>query len=148
MGLTGKDCGVGELGKLNGSYSAIDPEPLPDNITGTFVGGKYSAVTLERDTVLYRAGTAEQPLGQFFSRKPPASIIQTRIDKAVLPEWPSGGKSPIDTTFAVKIPKEMEVYVGEVGSQGGFYVGGSQQVVVPRPWAIEGVEVMNSTPLK
>lgn len=118
-----------------------------DDLAGPFVGGRYDVVELQQDTVLYRAGTADRPLGQFFSQEPPTSIVQTRVDKAVLPEWPGGGKSPLDTSFAVKIPKGTRVYVGEVGSQGGFYVGGTQQIVVVKPWSIRGVEVMESRSL-
>jgi hypothetical protein len=112
---------------------------LADNIAETFSGGRYSVVTLEKDTVLYRAGTTDKPLGQFFSSKPPTGVIQTRIDKAVLPEWP-GGKITHRYGFEIKIPAGTKVYVGEVGSQSGFYVGGSQQIVVQKPWLIEGVK--------
>jgi filamentous hemagglutinin len=42
----------------------------------------------------------------------------------------------------------MSVFVGEAGSQGGFYVGGTQQVVVVKPWNIRGVQVIGSVPLK
>lgn len=136
------------LGQITGKYTAMDATgPLPDNMAGTFSGGRYTAVKLEQDTILYRAGTAEQPLGQYFSQESPASVIQTRIDKAVLPEWPGGSKSPLDTLFAVKVPAGTEVYIGEVGSQGGFYVGGTQQIVVVKPWAIDGVQVLGATPL-
>ncbi|WP_330210751.1 two-partner secretion domain-containing protein [Pseudomonas sp. AM4(2022)] len=136
------------IGRVEGTYSAIKPGPLTDSIAETFSGGRYSVVTLERDTVLYRAGTADKPLGQFFSSEPPVGVSQTRIDKAVLPEWPGGAKSPIDTTFEIKIPAGTKVYVGEVGSQGGFYIGGTQQIVVQKPWLIDGVQVINSSPLK
>ena len=78
----------------------------------------------------------------------PTGVVQTRIDKAVLPEWPGGAKSPIDTVFSVKIPAGTQVYVGEVGSQGGFYVGGTKQIVVVKPWAIDGVDVVGASPLK
>lgn len=136
------------LGRINGTYSAIEPGPLPDNIAGTFSGGRYKAVTLEKDTILKRAGTENQPLGQFFAQESPKSVLQTRIDKAVLPEWPSGAKSPIDTVFEVKIPAGTQVYVGEVGSQGGIYVGGTEQIVVAKPWLIKGVEVVSASPIK
>ncbi|MNF00519.1 hypothetical protein D3C80_1993590 [compost metagenome] len=89
-----------------------------------------------------------QPLGQFFSLESPAGVLQTRIDKAVLPIWPGGGKSPIDTAFKVKIPAGTEVYIGEVGSQGGFYIGGTEQIVVVKPWTIDGVQIIGSNPLK
>jgi filamentous hemagglutinin len=137
-----------DLGRIDGIYSAIEPSPLADGMAGSFAGGRYVAVTLEKDTVLYRAGTANQPLGQFFSQEPPSGILQTRIDKAVLPEWPGGAKSPIDTSFAVRIPTGTQVYLGEISSQGGFYVGGTQQIVVPKPWLIDGVQVIYSSPLK
>ncbi|WP_454835974.1 two-partner secretion domain-containing protein [Pseudomonas lini] len=139
---------LASLGRVEGIYSAIKPGPLTDNIAETFSGGRYSVVTLDKDTVLYRAGTADKPLGQFFSSEPPVGVIQTRIDKAVLPEWPGGAKSPIDTTFEIRIPAGTKVYVGEVGSQGGFYVGGTQQIVVEKPWLIDGVKVISSSPLK
>lgn len=136
------------LGRVENTYSAIRPGPLADNLAETFSGGRYTVVTLEKDTVLYRAGTVDQPLGQFFSSEPPIGVVQTRIDKAVLPEWPGGAKSPINTTFAIKIPAGTKVYAGEVGSQGGFYIGGSQQIVVQKPWLIDGVKVISSSPLK
>ncbi|WP_235429539.1 hypothetical protein, partial [Chromobacterium vaccinii] len=136
------------LGRVVSHHSAITPGTLDSGIAGTFTGGRYSVVELAQDTTLYRAGTAERPLGQFFDVAPPEGVLQTRIDKAVLPVWPGGGTSPIDTLFAVHIPKGTMVYVGEVGSQGGFYVGGTQQIVVLKPWAIDGVKVINSSPLK
>jgi len=140
--------GISTLGRVEGTYSAINPGPLADNIAETFSGGRYSVVTLEKDTVLYRAGTVDKPLGQFFSSEPPDGVIQIRIDKAVLPQWPGGAKSPLDTAFEVKIPAGTKVYVGEVGAQEGFYTGGTQQIVVQKPWLIDGVEVVKSSPLK
>lgn len=136
------------LGPVKASHSAVDPGPLPDNIAATFSGGRYKVVTLKEDTVLRRAGTKNQALGQFFSLDSPKSVLQTRIDKAVLPEWPGGAKSPIDTLFEIKVPKGTQVYVGEVGSQGGVYVGGTEQIVVTKPWLIQGVEVISASPIK
>lgn len=98
--------------------------------------------------VLYRAGVEGKPLGRFFSKDKPISELQTRIDKAVLPRWPDGGQSPIDTVFAIKIPKGTTVHTGKVCSQSGFYIGGTQQIVVQKPWLIEGVKVLSSSPLK
>ena len=68
---------------------------LPDDLASTFRGGRYATVKLEKDTILYRVGTMDRPLGQFFSRNPPASEIQSRIDQAILPQWPWGRHIPI-----------------------------------------------------
>ena len=137
-----------DFGRVEGTYSAIKPGPLTDNIAETFSGGRYSVVTIDNDISLYRAGTANKPLGQFFSSEPPISILQTRIDKAVLPQWPNGAKSPVDTVFRIKIPSGTKLYIGETGSQGGVYIGGTQQIVVSKPWTIDGVKVISSEPLK
>lgn len=115
---------IAKFGKINDSYSAIKPGPLNDNLAKTFSGRRYTTVTLEKDTFLYRAGTADKPLGQFFSSDLPQSAIQTKINKAIPPEWPGGTKAPIDTVFSVKIPAGTKVYVGEFRSQSGFYIGG------------------------
>ncbi|MBX4134269.1 hypothetical protein JMI89_11600 [Frischella sp. Ac48] len=135
-------------GKILGEYTAIKPVPLTDDLAGTFTGGKYKEVVLQQDTILYRAGTADKPFGQFFSVESPQGVLQTRIDKAVLPQWPGGGTSPIDSSIAIKIPAGTKVYVGEVGSQNGIYVGGTQQIVVPKSWTIKGIEIIEVKPLK
>jgi len=136
------------LGTALGSYDAVNPGPQSDTLAETFAGGKYTAITLQQDTTLYRAGTGQVPLGQFFVTSPPQGVIQSRIDSAVLPVWPNGATSPIDSVIAAKIPAGTTVYVGNAGTQGGFYVGGTQQIVVPKPWNINGVAVQSITPLK
>ena len=50
-GIT-KATGAKGFGKVEGTYSAVKPGPLTDNIAETFSGGRYSVVTLEKDTVL------------------------------------------------------------------------------------------------
>ncbi|MGI4797028.1 MAG: RHS repeat-associated core domain-containing protein, partial [Janthinobacterium lividum] len=148
LGLCAIGSDAGGLGSITSESTAMSPGPLSDDLAGTFSGGRYSSGTLANDTVLYRAGTAGKPLGQFFTREPPNGILQTRIDQAVLPEWPNGGKSPVDTWYAVKFPAGTRFNVGEIGSQGGMYVGGTEQILIEQPWLIDGVQVVNSGPLK
>lgn len=140
------------LGEVRGTYTGLvnvgEAGPLQGNLAETFAGGRYDVVRLGEDTVLYRAGTADQPLGQFFSRTKPQGVLQTRIDKAVPPVWPNGATSPLDTAFAVKIPAGTEVYVGRIGSQGGLYAGGADQIVVVKPWTINGVKVVGAKPIR
>lgn len=141
-----------ELGDLKSSHSGIvnigKPGPLPNNLASTFTGGRYDVVRLKKDTIVYRAGTVDEPLGQFFSPTTPRGILQTRIDQAVKPIWDDGAKSPLNSGFAVKIPAGTEVYVGKIGTQGGPFSGGNDQIVVVKPWMIEGTEVTAEWPLK
>ncbi|EOF5101318.1 hypothetical protein ACK1QP_004714, partial [Salmonella enterica] len=134
-------------GEVTGEYSAINPGPLSDDLAGTFAGGKYRELILSQDTELYRASVEGRPFGQFFSLDKPQSVLQTRIDKAVLPNWPGGGTSPLDSVFKLKIPAGTKVYVGDVGYQNGIYLGGTQQIVVPSSWDIPGVQVLEQGPL-
>ena len=60
------------------------------------------------------------------------------------------GKSPIDAVHTIKIPKGTKIYEGPVGTQGGVNVGGQDkmQIFVQQPWKIDGVEILESAPLK
>lgn len=136
------------LGKVEGEYSMIKPGPLSNRFAETFSGGVYKEITLSEDTVFYRGGQNGTDLGRFFSYEKPQGIIQTRIDKAVLPEWPDGSKSIIDSYFEVEIPAGSKVYIGNVGYQTGFYAGGSEQVLIPAPWDIPGVKTLGFGNLK
>ncbi len=101
-----------DLGEVTGHYSAVNPGPLDDGLAETFAGGRYKEVILSRDTEIYRAGVSTNEFGRFFSLDKPQSVIQTRIDKAVLPKWPNGGESPLDTVYKFTVPKGTKVYVG------------------------------------
>ncbi len=136
------------LGKVEGEYSLINPGPISERFAETFSGGVYKEIILSEDTVFYRGGQNGIELGRFFSYEKPQGIIQTRIDKAVRPEWPDGSKSVIDRYFEVKIPANTKVYVGEVGYQTDLYPGGSEQVLIPAPWNIPGVKILDFGELK
>ncbi|WP_425033991.1 hypothetical protein [Pantoea agglomerans] len=135
------------LGKETGRYSAIKPGPLDKDIAETFTGGRYREIILEKDTDFYRAGVSHREFGQYLSLDQPQSVIQTRIDKALLPVWPGGGTSPLDTVFKIRVPAGTKVYVGEVGAQNGFYLGGTQQIAIPKLWDVPGVKVVDKWPL-
>lgn len=141
-------------------YNQVEnPGPLakrPGNPAANFAGGRYNGKTTTKDIILYRGGEAGKPLGQWFTRQPPSSVAQVRIDAAVKPHWidpktgVSSGSSPIDNVYAIKIPKGTRIYEGPVANQGGIHVGGPNinQVFVPEPWNIPGVQVVGKTPIK
>ena len=136
---------VSALGKAAGVLAPrASAAALTDDIAATFAGSKYTTSVLKEDAVLYRAGTSDRPLGQFFSADKPVGVLQTRIDKAVPPSWPDGTPAPLDTGFAIRIPKGTAVYSGIVANQGGIYMGGTGQIFVRQPWTIPGVQVLDS----
>ena len=93
------------------------------------------------------------PLGQYFTREP-GTRIEGRIDSAVKAQWidpKTGvltGSSPLDTVYAIKIPKGTMVYEGPAGYQGNIYLGGGNQIFVHEPWKVKGVEIISSTPIR
>ena len=136
------------LGKVEGEYSLLKPGPLTEDLAETFSSGAYKEITLSTDTTFYRGGIAGKPLGQFFGYEQPQGILQTRVDKAVLPKWPNGSTSPLDSYHEIQIPAGTKVYLGEVGYQTELYSGGTEQVLVPTPWRIPGVKILGNGGLK
>ncbi len=114
--------------------------PLAPNLAETFSGRKYDTHVLQETSTFYRAGTEERPLGQFFSAARPVGVVQTRIDKAIPPVWSDGTPAPLTTGWAIQFPPGTTVHVGEVANQGGLYMGGTQQILIEKPWNIEGVK--------
>ncbi|KTS06131.1 DUF6531 domain-containing protein [Microbacterium testaceum] len=139
---------AGALNRVPAGNAITKLDTLPPNLAETFSGGVYRTSVLDADTVLYRAGSTQgSPLGQFFSTDPPVGVIQTRIDKAIPPVWPDGTPAPLDTGFAVHIPAGTQIHTGTVANQGGLYMGGTEQIVVQKPWEIPGVQVVDQWPL-
>lgn len=136
------------LGKVEGEYSMIKSGPLSNNLAETFSGGTYKEITLSTDTTFYRGGVDGRPLGQFFGYEQPQGVLQTRVDKALLPIWPNGSESPLNAYHEIQIPTGTKVYVGEVGYQTDIFLGGTEQVIVPTPWKIPGVNIIGNGTLK
>jgi len=136
------------LGNVKGEYSMIKPGPLPNELAETFSGGAYKEIILSTDTTFYRGGIASRPLGQFFGYEQPVGVLQTRVEKALLPKWPNGSISPLGSYHEIQIPAGTKVYVGEVGYQTNLYSGGTEQVLIPAPWKIPSVKILSSGGLK
>ena len=106
------------------------PSKLSNNLAETFAGGRYTSRVLEKDMILYRAGSSKKEMGNFFSKDKAKSILQARIDKAIMPVWPKGGKSVIDTIYKYEVSAGTIVHSGKISSQGGHFVGGTQQIII------------------
>lgn len=138
------------------------PGPLAD-MPGTpaanFAGGKYNQRVLTEDTIFYRGGQSgggKNALGQWFNTAPPESVAKVRIDNAVKPQWIDvnslqlSARSPVDSVYAIQIPKGTTIFEGPVGYQSGPYLGGQNmmQTFISEPWKIEGVKVISEAPLR
>ena len=135
------------------SYNMIEnPGPLleiNETAAKSFASGKYNVKILEEDTVFFRAGNSDSPLGQYYTRDIPESVIKVRIESAVKPQWidrDTGvltGISELTDIYATKFPKGTVYYEGPTGSQGGVYIGGKEQIFINKPWTIDGI--LNNT---
>ena len=131
------------------SYNMIEnPGPLPEineTAANSFARGKYNVKILEEDTVFFRAGNSDRPLGEYYTRDIPESVIKVRIESAVKPQWfdrETGrltGTSKLTDIYATKFPKGTVYYEGPTGSQGGVYIGGKEQIFINKPWTIDGI---------
>ncbi|HED6263590.1 hypothetical protein L8T08_00570 [Enterobacter bugandensis] len=148
LGAAGEINDLHVLGKVEGEYSMIKPGPLPKELAETFSSGTYKEISLSTDTRFYRGGVEGRPLGQFFGYEQPLGVLQTRVDKALLPKWPNGSESPLDSYHEIQIPAGTKVYVGKVGYQTDLYSGGTEQVIVPTPWKIPGIKILGRGGLK
>ena len=130
---------------------ALHPDSLGstlDSVAATFSGGRYATMDLLEDLVLYRAWTPGQSreFGGFWSLDKPVGSLQTRIDSALLPEWGvlrgTGFRSQATDFTTIKVPAGTRVHAGEVGSQGGQWVGGGSQILIEggpqEVWKIDG----------
>ena len=134
--------------------SLTNPGPLSELKSmpnRNFYGGRYNKIEFLEDTILYRGGNKNNPLGQWFTKNAPASRAQVRIDTAVKDIWLNSdgsysGQSAIDKVYKILIPKGTIGFEGPVGNQGGIYQGGlsKQQIFIDSPWKIEGVKVLDS----
>jgi hypothetical protein len=94
--------------------------------------------------IVYRAwtpGTNSKEFGGYWSLEKPRGSLQTSIDSALKPEWyhlidKNGKEMPgrVQATkwVAVEVPPGTQINVGQVGSQGGMWIGGGSQVFINR----------------
>ena len=56
-------------------------------------------------------------------------------------------KLTVSELASMKIPKGTTIYEGPVGYQGGIYIKCGNQIFVPTPWNIKGVQVLGKARL-
>jgi len=123
--------------------------PIPEQAAKSFLDMKYTSLVLEQPLDLFRVGTSGKPWGQYFSLEYPMSVLDARINQAILPIWPDGGISPLDTVYAWNFPQNTNIHLGIIKPQtpSWFYQGMTPQIFIHEPWKIPGTTPGGSWPL-
>ncbi|MFS0757394.1 hemagglutinin repeat-containing protein [Noviherbaspirillum sp. 1P10PC] len=126
-------------GKVIYEADALTPGALgndPSGLPGTFSGGRYATVQLDKPMTVYRAWAPGQSreFGAFWSLEEPVGSLQTSIDADLLPQWGNVRGTPFSAQATqyttITLPAGTTIYVGEVGSQGSVWVGGKSQLLI------------------
>ena len=126
-------------GKILNEADALNPGALGDDLKGlaeTFSGGRYATIELDRPLTAYRTWTPGQSneFGAFWTLEKPQGSLQSRIDSALLPEWGKVRGTAFNAQAThysiIEIPAGTTIHIGEVGSQGGTWVGGKSQLLI------------------
>ncbi|MBA4260436.1 MAG: hypothetical protein C0446_14830, partial [Chitinophaga sp.] len=124
-------------GRVVSESDALRPGVLPLRLQETFSGGRYATIILDEPVVLNRVWaplTQAKEFGGMWGLEKPLGIIQSRIDKALLPDWGDIINSPFKAQAThyveVRAPVGTKIYIGEVSSQNGAWVGGTSQILV------------------
>lgn len=80
---------------------------LDRRIVDSFAGGRYNSRILEKDIIVYRAGSSTKVLGNFFSKDKPLGALQVRIDKAIKPSWGQGVANVVDTVYEYRVQQVL-----------------------------------------
>ncbi|KGQ69427.1 hypothetical protein OA57_11665 [Chelonobacter oris] len=126
----------GISGRVEGGYDATVNGSLPASIAETFSGGRYAVIKLDENLKAYRTWSPGQSreFGAFWAVDKPLGSLQSRIDSALRPEWGNiAGTSFYSQSSRyteIIIPKGTEINIGEVGSQGGAWIGGKSQLLI------------------
>jgi hypothetical protein len=101
---------------------------LPERELINFTRWNASPTVVQETEVLYRVHTPGRATGYWWTRVKPQSEIQFRIDSAVRPEWNDATEL---STMVVPKGYGLQAWEGAASYQGGFYVGGGNQLFIP-----------------
>jgi len=125
---TGNDGGADPAGGGSGWPSS---EVVPEEELPNFSRWKANDVELQPGDVAYRVhndvpGSAAR---EYWTRVKPGGELGWRMDSAVRPEW--GNQAEMLSTLTVPEGSTLPAGEGLAAYQGGFYVGGANQLYIP-----------------
>ena len=100
-----------------------------------------SPTIVQEGEIFYRVHSSGRASGPWWTRVKPQSRIQFRIDAALRPEWNEATQL---STMVVPKNHGLQGWEGSASYQGGFFVGGANQLYIPNP----PPEWINTVPFK
>jgi len=136
---------------------------LPGNPIRNFAGGRYDAITLKKDTIVYNAGPAgglrlDDRTELWCTRSPAPSAIRARVEQAIPVNWQADkssgrrvpfytGQSTLEATYELRLAKGTVIYEGPAATVHGIFLGGGKQIYVPVSPNHPNVTILREMPI-
>ena len=110
-------------------HGPMNPGPLEPKVAATFRSSSYTSRKLAEPKELWRVySDPEKKLGAYWTDIPPSGPLQTTIDSALHYTY----KNTASKIVHIRVPAGTKVYEGFAGPQGGGYLGGGPQFLLPK----------------
>ena len=117
-------------------HGPLNPGPLEPKVADTFRSSAYTSRKLGAPKEFWRVySDPKRELGAYWTDVPPSGPLQSTIDSALHHTY----KNAASKVVHIRVPAGTTIYEGVASSQGGGYLGGGSQVLLPkrpRSWVI------------
>jgi hypothetical protein len=117
-------------------HGPMNEGPLKPKVAATFRSSSYTSRKLAEPKELWRAySDRDKKLGAYWTDIPPSGPLQATIDSALHFTF----KNKADKVVHIRVPAGTKVFEGFAGPQGGGYLGGGPQFLLPKRlpgWAV------------
>jgi hypothetical protein len=110
-------------------HGPMNAGPLSPKVAATFRSSSYTSRRLGEPKELWRAySDPDKKLGPYWTDIPPSGPLQTTVDSALHYTF----KNSASKVVHIRVPSGTRVYEGFAGPQGGGYLGGGPQFLLPK----------------
>ena len=110
-------------------HGPMNEGPLNPKVAATFRSSSYTSRKLAEPKELWRAySDLDKKLGPYWTDIPPSGPLQTTVDSALHFTF----KNTASKVAHIVVPAGTKVYEGFAGPQGGGYLGGGPQFLLPK----------------
>jgi len=110
-------------------HGPMNKGPLTPKVAATFRSSSYTSRKLAEPKELWRAySDPDKKLGPYWTDIPPSGPLQTTVDSALHYTF----KNAASKVVHIQVPAGTKIYEGFAGPQGGGYLGGGPQFLLPK----------------